>query len=82
MVTYPSHAGVLEAIQNHFKAPPQSVLEAWDPVQLLDSLPFDKADVYSSMNISLVSDIQQSDELQAAVSALGTSIRHMGSVAC
>ena len=58
------------------------MLEAWDPVKLLDSLPFDKADVYSSMNISLVSDIQQSDELKAAVSALRTSIRHMGILAC
>ena len=65
-----SHAGILEAIQNHFKAPPQSVLEVWDPVKLLDFLPFDKADVYSGVNISLVSDIQQSDELRAAVSAL------------
>lgn len=71
-MTCRSHAGVLEATQNHFKAPPQFVLEVWDPVKLLDSLPFDKADVYSGVNITLVSDIQQADELRAAVSALRT----------
>ena len=71
-MTCRSRAGVLEAIQNHFQAPPQSVLEVWDPVKLLDSLPFYKADVYSSINISLVSDIQELDELRTAVSALRT----------
>ena len=61
--------GVLESIQQHFRAPPAAVLEAWDPVKLLDSTPFDKADIYSSANISMVNQVlQQPAALHAAVS--------------
>ena len=63
-------AGVLESIQQHFRAPPAAVLEAWDPLKLLDSMPFDKTDVYSSANISMVNQVlQQPAALHAAVSA-------------
>ena len=61
-------AGVLGAIQKHFMAPPASVLNAWDPAKLLDSLPFDRSDVYSSTNTDLVEQLlQQPGELHIAV---------------
>ena len=61
-------AGVLKAIQKYFKAPPRPVLSAWDPLKLLDSMPFDRADVYSSANSSLIEQLlQQPGELQTAV---------------
>ena len=64
-------AGVLESIQQHFRAPPAAVLEAWDPLKLLDGTPFDKTDVYSSANIGMVNQLlQQPAALHAAVSAL------------
>ena len=67
-------AGVLESIQQHFRAPPAAVLEAWDPVKLVDSMPFDKADVYSSANISMVNELlQQPAALHTAVSAFSCS---------
>lgn len=30
------------------------MLDAWDPIKLLDTLPWDKADVYSSRNTDLM----------------------------
>ena len=66
--TWVQGAGVLEAVQKHFRAPPAPVLEAWDPATLLDSMPFDKSDVYSSGNIGLVIQlVQQPAGLQTAV---------------
>lgn len=45
------------------------MLDAWDPVKLLDSTPFNKIMVYSSGNTELVNEIlQQPPELEAAVS--------------
>ena len=52
-------AGILGAIHKHFSSPPASVLESWDPVKLLDTLPWDKADVYSSTNTDLVEQLLQ-----------------------
>ena len=44
------------------------MLEAWDPVKLLDTLPWDKADVYSSTNTDLVEQLLQTPaELADAV---------------
>ena len=65
---------VLQSIHQHFRAPPAAVLEASDPQKLLDSTPFDKADVYSSANISMVNQVlQQPAALNAAVSAFHVS---------
>ena len=36
------YAGVLEAMQKHFKAPPQPVLDAWQPAALLDAPDMDE----------------------------------------
>ena len=59
---------MLGAIQKHFKAPPASVLDAWDPARLLDSMPFDKSDVYSSTNTDLIEQLlQQPGELHSEV---------------
>ena len=66
--TRPGCAGVLGAIQKHFKAPPASVLDAWDPAKLLDSMPFNKSDVYSSTNANIIEQLlQQPSELHLAV---------------
>lgn len=37
------NAGVLQAMQKHFKAPPQAVLDAWRPDALLDARDCDEA---------------------------------------
>lgn len=59
---------MLKAIRIYFKAPPAPVLSAWDPCQLLDNMPFDRTDVYSSANTSLIEQlVQQHGELHTAV---------------
>ena len=59
---------MLEGIQKHFRAPPISVLEAWEPANLLDSLSFNRSDIYSSTNTGLIEQLlHQSVELHNAV---------------
>lgn len=76
-------AGVLEAIQKHFRAPPISVLEAWEPANLLDSLPFNRSDIYNSTNTGLIDQLlQQSVELQNAVGLKAVLRKFVNGVPC